>query len=123
MSRKIIISILLLSSIPVFTQVATNDQLDQMTQELEGCMNEGFEDLDTARSGKIDKDYDTICDQTPIKAMPKWQQLVNTIGGKIVVHTVLLKRNIVALFLALKKNMSNWLYNRSKATELSLKKG
>ena len=89
--------------------------MDQMSQELEGFMNEGLDDLDASRFGKIDKDYDTLCDQTPVKTMPKWQQWVSSIGGTLMVRAIFFKRYIAAQWTALKNKLSG----KSNTTSLT----
>jgi len=109
---------LLISPNYLFSQVNTNDQMEQASQELEGLMNEDFDDLDTTRSGAMDKDYDAICDQTPIKVASKWQQWVSSVGGTIMLRTVLFKRFITAQCATLKNNMIVWWCSKPKKTFL-----
>lgn len=109
---------LLISTNCLFSQANTNDQMDQASQELEGLMNEDFDDLDS-RSGAMDRDYDAICDQTPMKVVPKWQQWFSSIGGTVMLRAVLFKRFIVAQYATLKNNMTLWWCSKPKKNFLN----
>ena len=91
--------------------------MEQASQELEGLMNEDFVDQ-YMRSGAVDKDYDAICDQTPIKVASKWQQWISSVGGTVMLRAVLFKRFIAAQCATLKNNMTLWWCSKPKKTFL-----
>lgn len=123
MHKRLVLTISLLFFFPLSAHINSNDQFEQVSKELEECMNEDFDNLDTTRFGKVDKDYDALCDKMPLKKLPKWRQWINSIGGSFLLRAVLLKRFMQERYIALKNSMNLWWNGKPKQIPSLSQKG